>query len=317
MQNNHYSVIISKNSEASEEAIKQLAELFKIATEKARKILQQEHFTVKKQIDKKMAEKLYKAITTTGINCRIEEITDEEDSELPSIEEIDRPGNVKPLLDITQAEITPQYKEQLNLSLVAGPVEKASSDTDEDKAIEDIDPEKFCPNCGTIRASADSNCVHCEYDPLKIRKDNIRSIIIKSLLGLLVLGIAGFLGLPYYQQYSQQQRVKDDLKLAFDTRNTITEFILRTNFWPNQNIDAELPKQLSNRSIASITVSENATITVIFKTQATNGPASDGSAQTLIFRAKTLNGNIVWNCLKGSLEKKYRPGICRRRVVEE
>jgi len=119
----------------------------------------------------------------------------------------------------------------------------------------------------------------------------------------------------WYQQYSKEQQVIDDLQLAFDTRNAITEFIGRTNFWPNQNIDAELPKQLSNRSIASIIVSENATMTVTFKTQATNSQTSD-TVQTLIFTARTLKGRIVWNCLGGSLEKKYRPDICKKQIIE-
>ncbi len=321
MQNNSYTVIINKNGDSTEQAISQLARLFKTTPEKSRKILQQDHFTVKKQLDQPTAEKLHKAIAATGINCQIEITLDEEDTELPSIEEIENTARVKPLLDITQPEIAPLHEEQPTLSLANGPVEndpveKASAETGEDKAIEDIDPENFCPNCGTIRASADSNCVHCGFDPQVFRKKNIRSVIIKSLAGLVVLVIAGFLSFPWYQQYSKEQQVIDDLQLAFDTRNTITAFIEKTNFWPNQNIDAELPKQLSNRSITSIIVSENATITVTFKAEATNSPTSD-TVQTLIFTARTLKGRTVWNCRGGTLEKKYRPDICKARVIED
>ncbi len=319
MQNNNYSVIISKGGDSTEQAIEQLARLFKTTPDKSRKILQRDHFTVKKQLDQASAEKLHKAITAIGIHCTIETISDQQDTELPRIEEIENKAGVKPLLDITQAKITPLHEEQLSLSLADGPltngpVEKASTETDEDKTIENIDPENFCPNCGTIRASEDSDCVHCGFDPRVFRKKNIRSIMIKAMVGLIVLGIAGFLGFPWYQQYSKEQQVIDDLQLAFDTRNDITAFIEKTNFWPNQNIDAELPKQLSNRSIASIIVGKNATMTVTFKTQATNSQTSD-AVQTLIFTVRTLKGRIVWNCLGGSLEKKYRPDICKKQII--
>ena len=94
--------------------------------------------------------------------------------------------------------------------------------------------------------------------------------------------------------------------LAYDTRNTVTDFILKTNFWPNQNIDAGLDKQISNQTLKSVTVGENATITVVFRAE-----ALDDEEQTLIFSPHTLKGRIVWNCLKGTLKEEFRPELCR------
>jgi len=345
MQNNHYRVIISKSRETPEEtpgqtpeqtteqamqmAARQFAKLFNTSTEKAHKILQQEHFTVKKQLDKAGAEKLHKAISAIGINCRIEALQDEQDSALPEIEVIENNAPVKPLTDPARPDPTHDnmaalHKEPTSLSLAAGPVEKATSETNNDRAIEDVDAENFCPECGTIRARSDSCCIHCGYDPGELKKNQLRSIAIKLLLSLTVLGIVGFFGWPWYQQYAKQQQIKDDLQLAFDTRNTISAFIQRTNFWPNQNIDAALPGQLSNRSIASIIVSENAVMTVTFKVEATRSSASSTPAQptaqtpvqTLIFKARALKGRIVWNCLGGTLEAQYRPDICKKRIIE-
>ncbi|VAW68909.1 hypothetical protein MNBD_GAMMA10-1971 [hydrothermal vent metagenome] len=332
MQNNHYRVIISKSRETPEQtteqamqmAAEQFAKLFNTSTEKAHKILQQEHFTIKKQLDKAGAEKFHNAISAIGINCRIEALQDEQDSALPEIEIIENNAPVKPLTDPAQASITALHKEPASLSLAAGPVEKATSETNNDRAIEDVDAENFCPECGTIRARSDSCCIHCGYDPGELKKNQLRSIAIKLLLGLTVLSIVGFLGWPWYQQYAKQQQIKDDLQLAFDTRNTISAFIQRTNFWPNQNIDAALPSQLSNRSIASIIVGENAVMTVTFKVEATRSSASSTPAQTtaqtpvqtLIFKARALKGRIVWNCLGGTLEAQYRPDICKKRIIE-
>jgi len=315
MDSKNHKVIIENNPSPAEGTAEKLASLFKIPIEKARAILLKDGFVIKKKTDKATAEKFYKAITSTGTNCRIEEIiTDVEETALPTIEELIPQQETQPLIDPTRPDIAPLHSEQMDLSLEGRPVEKTQKDQKdqkEDKVIDDINPENFCPECGTIRASVDSICIHCGYDPENIKSTTSKVKLINLVIVILILVAGGFLGLPYYQQYAKRTQIETDLNLAFDTRNTVTEFIQKTNFWPNQNIDAGLPKQIENQSIESIVLSENGVMTVTIR-----GEVLGGNSQTLIFTPNTLKGRIVWNCLKGTLVREMRPEICLAKLVE-
>ncbi len=310
MDNKKYNVTIVQ-TQPTDSIISALAKLFKISNDKAEKILQKKSFTVKKQTNKTTAEKFHKAISAIGVNCKIEEIASiEEDTALPEIEDVQSNDKGRPLIDITRPDITPLHSEQANLTLADGPAEKPDK-KNKIKPIDNVDPANFCPECGTIRASADSTCIHCGYDPIEISHSNIKSILMKIAIALVILIIGIVIALPYYQQYTKRMQVQNDLKLAFDTRNKVTEFILQTNFWPNQNIDAGLDKHISNQSVKSVIVGENAVITVVIRAQ-----AIEGEDQTLIFTPNILKGRIVWNCLNGNLHEEYRPEFCKARTTE-
>jgi len=290
MDNKKYNVTTLKTP-ASDEVAEKLAKLFKISAQKATQIIQKESFVIKKETDKATAEKFYKAITATGVLCRIDELASEEDSALPDIEEVTVTDEGKPLTDITRPDIKPLDEEPVQMDLEAMPVEK-STGAKKEKAIKDIDPANYCPECGTIRASAESVCIHCDYDPLAVETSNKKSMFIKLAIVLLVLVIAAGVAYPFYQQYARQGELEEDLFLAFDTRNAVTEFIQVTNFWPNQNIDAGLDKEISNRSIKSITVEKDSVITIVIRAE-----VLDGNEQTLIFVPKILKGRFVENTL--------------------
>jgi len=311
MSNKKYNVTIIQATDPAQtpDSITALAKLFKISTDKAEKILQKKTFVIKKDTDKTTAEKFHKAISAIGVNCQIDEIAEtEEDVALPKIETVQTSESGRPLIDITRPDITPLHSEQADLSLVERPPEK-SDKKQKIRPIDNVDPANYCPECGTIRASADSACIHCGYDPLETNKNNHKSMLIKLAIILLVLAIGAAIAFPYYQQYAKHMQVQDDLKLAFDTRNKITDFILQTNFWPNQNIDAGLAKHISNRSLKSIVVGDNSIITVTIRAD-----ALQGSEQTLMFTPRTLKGRVVWNCLGGTLQEEYRPEICRKQA---
>jgi Tfp pilus assembly major pilin PilA len=309
MDHKKYNVIILQTP-ISESVTTQLAKLFKISSDKAQKILLKDSFVIKKQTDKATAEKFHSAITAAGVNCKILDFVEEEDIALPAIEEIAATGKGKPLTDITRPDITPLHSEHQHLSLQPRPLNDTEKNN-QDEVIEDVNSDNFCPECGTIRAGENSVCLHCGYDPLAIKHSNIKTTLIKITAIIVVLSIIGGICFPFYQQYAKRKQIEDDLNLAFETRNTVTEFILKTNFWPNQNIDAGLDKNISNRTLKSVTVGENANITAIIRAQATGS-----DEQTLIFTPNILKGRIVWNCLKGTLNKDLRPKICQPQKLE-
>ena len=270
---------------------------------------------MKKQTDKQTAEKFHQAITAAGVNCHIEEIITEEETELPTIEEVAIPTNTRPLIDPTRSEsdFVPLVSKPLNFSLEDRPAEKTTSESSENKQFDSIDPDNYCPECGTIRASTNSNCVHCGYNPQDVKSKKTKSILIKVVSATAALIALILIALPFYQHYAKQMQLQEDLKLAFDTRNKVTDFIKETNFWPNQNIDAGLEKIISNRSIKSIIVGDNSTITITLNKQVLEELDLNSDQDTLIFIPNTLKGRIVWNCLKGTLDVSVRPEICRPR----
>ncbi|VAW56733.1 hypothetical protein MNBD_GAMMA07-2682 [hydrothermal vent metagenome] len=320
MADNKYNVTVLQTP-ASESVINAFAKLFKIDVQKAQKILEKPSFIIKKYVDKATAEKVHKLICAMGINCNLEEAFSQPDNDLPTIKEVTAPVDVKPLLDITQPTITPLHQEQqVDLSLVAQPKVKPPEPEPEfkpefnpdAKAIKDVNPDHFCPDCGTIRAGTDSICNHCGYDPDKEKRNNTKKKLIIAIIVIAALAIASGVSYPIYQQYAKRIKIEEDLKLAFNVRNTVSDFILRTNFWPNQNIDAGLEKSISNQSLKSVMVGDNAIITVIIR-----GQVIDGEDQTLILTPNTLKGRIVWNCRSGTLSQEYRPKICQSQGIAE
>ena len=302
MDKKTYNVVIFDNQPSQTTSTK-LAALFKITADKAEAILKRNEFIIKKEVDRKTAEKYHAVISKTGTNCRIDLIEKEE--ALPTIEEVETPQETRPLVDPTQQEIQAE-KTPRQLNLEVSPVEPNAGSADANKSFKDVKPEYFCPECGTIRASETSVCIQCGYDPEATQSAQSKAKWIKIAAIIILLVAASLLALPFYQQYSHNKQVQDDLQLAFDIRNQVTEFIQKTNFWPNQNIDAGLPKKISNASIDSVVINEGAVISVTLKASATGS-----TKQTLVFTPNTLKGHIVWNCLKGDLKMDLRPEICK------
>ncbi len=310
MGNKTYKVTILQ-THTNEPNIKKFAKLFKITQQKAEEILAKPSFVIKKQTDKTTADKYQKLITAAGVKNTVEEEHSLMESALPVIENVQTTAQVKPLLDITRQAIEPlQQNVPMNLSLVAQEKPNEAKEEPEKKTIKDVNPANFCPDCGTIRAAPDSICNHCDYDPDEINHSNKKRMAIIASFFIIALAILFLIGNPYYQQYAKRIQIEKDLKLAFNVRNKVSDFILKTNFWPNQNIDAGLEKNISNQSIESVLIGENATITVTIK-----GQALDGEDQTLILTPHTLKGRIVWNCRKGTLSENFRPNICRANIV--
>ena len=303
MDENTYQVIItSKLSDDQDKhlIIKKLAALFKTSEQKAEQLLSKSETIVKKDINKTTAEKYLSAIRNTGADCKIINTAEEEDSILP---EIIAPTSPPPEIEhssFTQTAIKDHAK--------------AEQQEKQHRQLQDLDnfsEQSFCTECGTIKDSPTARCLHCGYDPLapEIKNRRIRKYA-SIILGITaVIIIAYLIALPFYNSYATRSKIENGLGLAFDTRNQLTDIILKTGFWPNQNIDANLPKNISNEIIESIIISENARFTVTVRAQAIHRE----QAQTLIFSPKSLKEKLIWNCTEGTLENEFRPDICKTR----
>ena len=304
--NKHYQVVISNQLNTDQDknqVIKKLAILFKTDEDKAARLLAKTETIVKDNLDQATANKYLTAIQKTGASCMV--IDKIADDALPDIVEPVKPDTSG---FVREDKIKPASKPEQDAVLRM--VEKAEKEEADTKAklsqYTNIKQELHCPECGTIRSSEDAICVQCGYDPAP-PKDNsrIKKITISAIITMIIIGLVAVLGMPFYEQFTTKRKIENGLLLAFETRNKITEFIQRTNFWPNQNIDAGLSKNISNDVIASLVITDNAEFTVTVHPHIINQVN-----QTIIFKPNMLKGKIVWNCTGGTLNEKYRPDIC-------
>ena len=271
MDENTYKLIITNRISFDRDKsliIKKLAVLFKTSEQKAEQLLNKDETVIKSRLDRATAEKYLAAIHKTGANCK--------------------------MVNTALEELTLKENHQ-NLN-----------------ALGDISEKSFCTECGTIKDST-AACLNCGFDPQTDKtknKEKFKKILKYSgiTLGLIAAIIITYqFALPFYKIYANKQKIEQGLGLAFDTRDKITVLILKTNFWPNQNIDANLPKQISNDIIESLVVGENALITVTLRAEA----LKLDSSKTIIFKPALLKGKLVWNCTKGTLKNEFRPDNCK------
>ena len=310
MDQKTYNIIITNQLSADQDkaaVIASLAALFKISEERASKLLSRPQTVIKENIDLGSAKKYQLAISKTGAQSEIINTAAEDDLDLPEIDEHIKPVNEQSLPGEARNR---GLDDTLDMK-----VKDLSRHQDTEQKLElmnDFTDKHYCPDCGAIKESKNALCLQCGADPADQKTFSFRrisTVLMKLVIVLVVLGIVAYAAMPFYKDFETQYRVRQGLTLATETRDKITAFIIDTGFWPNQNLDANLPAVISNDVIASIQLTENGAFTVTLKPEyfKTDEP------QTLIFKPKLLRGNITWNCMSGTLAIKYRPEECMPR----
>ncbi|MCW8956710.1 MAG: pilin [Gammaproteobacteria bacterium] len=310
MDQNSYKIIITNQLTADLDksvVISKLATLFKMSEERATRLLSRPETVIKENIDETTAKKYQLAISKTGAHSKIINTMAEDELDLPEID-----PHIKPVHEQNLAR-EPQPN---GLDSALG---RASRDVSRDQAsnqklelMDNFTEQHYCPGCGAIKESATAVCLQCGAEPADQKSFSLRGIsrvLMKIVAVLVVLGIVAYAAMPLYKDFATQYRIKQGLSLATETRDKVTMFILDTGFWPNQNLDANLPRLISNDVIASILLTENGAFTVTMRADYFETDV----VQTLIFKPKLLRGKITWNCMEGTLAKKYRPDECMPR----
>ncbi len=309
---NTYQVVITNKLNDDQDKnliITKLAAVFKVDETKAAQLLAKPQSIVKDNTDEATAKKYLAAIQKTGAHCEIINKADEE--ELPDIIEPVKPEPAQ-FVRHTEHSEAPKKFHDVELAMVEREQKQEKETREKLSSLQDFKEQAFCPECGTIRSDENATCLHCGYDPKTKNQSsgNFKKLAYVFIAVVTLIAVIMFAGLPYYQQFALKGKIQNGLQLAFDTRNQVTEFIERTNFWPNQNIDANLPKNISNDVIESIVIGDKAVITITLRAEAVNNLPG----QTLIFVPNTLKGKLVWNCTGGTAMDEYRPDICKKPV---
>ena len=137
----------------------------------------------------------------------------------------------------------------------------------------------------------------------------IAAVIAGVILMVMVIGILAAVAIPAYSDYKTRAKVQSAMPLILDTQQKVTEFIRRTGFYPNQNLDAGLPEEIKN-DVAQIKVEENSKLVVIYSIEQL------GNNNTIVWTPAEVNGEIAWDCLEGKMIDRFRPKECRSRQTK-
>jgi TM2 domain-containing membrane protein YozV/Tfp pilus assembly major pilin PilA len=129
-------------------------------------------------------------------------------------------------------------------------------------------------------------------------------VVVGFFLFIVVSGILAAIAIPAYQDYTFRAKVASAMPLVEETKNKVANVILAKNFYPNENVLAGLPEDISNEVISSIRLGDQAKIVVEFKL----GQLKNTS---IIWMPSKQNEEIIWDCKGGDLPDKYRIAQCR------
>ncbi len=130
----------------------------------------------------------------------------------------------------------------------------------------------------------------------------IVAIIIGAILFIAIIGILAAVALPAYQDYTIRSKVRASAALVDETRAKVEKVILEKNFFPNENVLAGLPENISTQHVRSIRLDDGAQLVVTY-----NG----GNTPTIIWTPKKSGAQIVWDCKGGTMQDKQRDPECR------
>lgn len=141
-------------------------------------------------------------------------------------------------------------------------------------------------------------------------------LVVMGVLAIPVLGILIAIALPAYQDYTIRAKVSEGLNLAAAAKLAVSETVLETKQWPNNDVEA-------GYTPASTAIVEEVTIVSAQNIRITYSSATPEIAgKTLMLHAE-VNGNgiVEWACNaananklggeSGSLPGRYAPASCR------
>ena len=132
-------------------------------------------------------------------------------------------------------------------------------------------------------------------------------VIVAAFVFIAVMGILAAIAIPSYQDYVHRANVAQVTAAAQPTRDKIEQFAVREKSFPNSNLEAGLPGELSVDQVSSLTVSENGVLTATLRGK--EGSPLDG--QTLVWIPSPQGSSVKWDCSGGTLPARLRSKQCR------
>lgn len=131
----------------------------------------------------------------------------------------------------------------------------------------------------------------------------IYAIAFFVLVGLVALLSA--LVIPVHQDYTNRAKVQSASPQVHESLDKVADFIKKNQTYPGDNHTAGLPEKSDAPFIESINLQDGAIVQVVYR-------LSGATENNIILWIPTENqGEIIWDCKRGTLPDKYRPRECR------
>lgn len=141
------------------------------------------------------------------------------------------------------------------------------------------------------------------------RRHQLGFSLIELMIVIAIIGLLAMFAVPAYQNYVVRAKVMEGISAAVAAQTAVVEMVQIDGALPNSNREAlyKSPVFSKNASVQSISIGAEGMITILFKPSLT----SQQQAYTLIFSPQVKDGQIRWDCQKGTLPEKFRPTGCR------
>ena len=128
--------------------------------------------------------------------------------------------------------------------------------------------------------------------------------LIELMIFVAIVAILTTLAIPAYQQYVIKTRVAEGLVLATRATGAVAD-TLSNSLVPLTQATTGYVSPSATANVASITIADNTGVVTITYTALASGG-------TIILQPFIrANGDIIWDCTRGTVAKMYRPANCR------
>ena len=131
--------------------------------------------------------------------------------------------------------------------------------------------------------------------------------IVELMLVILIMSIITLIALPAYQDYRTRAAVSDMIIAVAGLKNSIAEFYILNNDWPENLQEAGLsgvPTDYANKGVQSVDVTTGGVIVVTSDVATLEG-------ETIEFAPSFEDNRVSWDCRGGTLDARFRPPSCR------
>lgn len=127
--------------------------------------------------------------------------------------------------------------------------------------------------------------------------------LVEIMVVLAIVGIAGALALPFYQDYIDRTKVSEGFNLVAPVQLAVAQYALEHNglLGADSNQVLGVSDRIQGTYVSQVQVSSEGVITVSYS-------QPEG---TIEFKPSYQEGHIAWDCSGGTLPANLRPSRCR------
>ena len=140
--------------------------------------------------------------------------------------------------------------------------------------------------------------------------------LVELMVVIVIIGILAAIAIPQFANYSARAKVSSVAIYQGRLKIDVSSFFESSGHLPSALSEIDVPSTLSHDYIDSIAISgggAGSTIMTLTYTMKANriGSGMSPSTNTLEYKASANGGEINWDCTGGTMDAKFRPGICR------